>query len=352
MSNEIVSHDINNAQEIARFFEANKQLEDPVQRRDYFEHLDEDEFLDLVQQTAGLVRTGNAVNQYFDGENMILPLHDVPDQREKEQLLRETWCVAKTFLSNTHLPDDDALDFAALTVAGGLLYAHPFDDSNGRTSRILSYMISQGYGDKEELHKMLESDGRFEWQVTPIPLVVRGQSVFKGKQPEKIEWDRAPINEANDALEGMIANNDLKDVILRKFIEKYGHLTDSQIEESMSHTDDRVSVLNGQNFIANLVSDPEVGVTNARELLKLRRETRADYVHRFLEAMLLHEKIMPVRIRQEDLELADTDTKLGRSRKQMIIKQFGKRSVNGLLTPAEQQLVQHFAYSRIRRRQD
>lgn len=58
MSNEIVSHKDNRAEDITEFFNSQEQLKDPIQRRDYFEHLDENEFLDLVQQTAGLVRTG------------------------------------------------------------------------------------------------------------------------------------------------------------------------------------------------------------------------------------------------------------------------------------------------------
>ena len=41
MSNEIVSHKDNRAEDITEFFSSQEQLKDPTQRRDYFEHLDE-----------------------------------------------------------------------------------------------------------------------------------------------------------------------------------------------------------------------------------------------------------------------------------------------------------------------
>ncbi len=275
--------------------------------------------------------------------------HEVPDQREKEQLLRDTWVVAKEFLSDTEIPDEDALDYAALTVAGGLLYAHPFADGNGRTARALSYMIARGNGDGQELHDILaKTDGGGNWQVTPIPLVASSQSVFEGRQPQRIEWQDTLVGNAKDALGGAIANSMYSEMIIRKFIEKYGDLTEQQIEESSSLNDDGSFILNGEDFIVSLVNDPEAGMTNASELLKIHREVRADYVHRFLKAMQLEEKSQLRNIRPSDFEITDQDSEFMCGRKKIIIKEVGKRSIDRLLTPAEQQLVQHRAYSRIR----
>ena len=347
--NEIVSHKNNRAEDIVEFFNSQEQLKDSVMRRDYFEHLDENDFLDLVQQTAGLVRTGEVKNQYFDGEKVGLMGHEVPDQREKEQLLRDTWAVAKEFLSNTEISDEDALDYTALTVAGGLLYAHPFADGNGRTSRTLSYMIARGNGDKQEMHDILaETGGGGNWQVAPIPLVTSRQSVFEGKQPKRIAWEDALAGEAEDALGGIIANSIYSDTIIRKFIEKYSDLTERQIEESSLQNDDGTFTLNGEDFITKLVNDPEAGITNAIELLKIHREVRADYVHRFLKAMRSKERIKPRNIRPNSLEVTDEDNEFTRGLKRTVVKEMGSRSIDGLLTPADQQLIRHRAYSRIR----
>jgi len=353
MSNELISHEKNYAEEIAEFFNSNERLKDSTQRRDYFESLDGNGFLDLVQQVAGLVRTGNADQQSFDGGGVSLLLHEVPDQREREQLLRDTWVVAKEFLGDTEIPDQDALDYAAITVAGGLLYTHPFADGNGRTSRSLSYMIARGKGDSQELHDILaKSDGGGNWQVTPIPLVTGVRSVYTGQQPKQIEWESAFVGEAEDALGGIIANSKYADTIIRSFIERHGDENERCIKESSSQNEDDTSTMNGVEFIAKLVNDPKAGITNAAELLKIHRQARADYVHRFLKAMRVKEKYQPSYIRSKDFEITGRDDEFERRRKLTTIREVGERAATGLLTPAEQQLIQHRSYSRIRQDQD
>lgn len=353
MAKEIVSHNNNYSKEIIHFFGNDERFKDPTQRRDYFEHLDEDAFIDLVQQTAGLIRTGDANMQHFDGETVGLMGHEVPDQREKEQLLRDTWAVAKEFLADTEIPDEDALDYAALTVAGGLLYAHPFADGNGRTSRTISYVIARGNGNEQELHDILaNTGGGGNWQVGPIPLIASGQTVFDGKQPNQIEWEDTFAGEADDALGGTIANSGYKSTILRKFIERFGELTDDQINKSSTLNEDGTFNLNGEDFIQNLTHDPEAGMTNARELLAIQREVQADYVHRYLRAMQFRDRVKPRSIRPNDFEVSDQDSEFIQGKKRTIIKEVGKRSINGLLTPAEQQLIQHRSLSSIRQEKE
>ena len=60
------------------------------------------------------------------------------------------------------------------------------------------------------------------------------------------------------------------------------------------------------------------------------------------------EKVQPRKIHKRDLEITDQDNESTRRRKQVIINEFGRRSVGGLLTPADQQLIRHRSYSRIR----
>lgn len=177
-----------------------------------------DDFIDLLQQTASLVRTGDAsARQNFDGEHVTLQVHEVPDQREKEALLKETWETAKSFLMDNRIDDQDALDYAALTVAGGFLYAHPFADGNGRTSRVVSYMMSQGRGKDNQLQTVLGSSfGGGYWNVTPdriVPLIPMRN--FRGNQPDRIAWGNDedtddwtdPGVPKEDALGGVIANS-------------------------------------------------------------------------------------------------------------------------------------------------
>lgn len=355
MSDELVSHKNNHAEEITEFFSSNERLEDLTQRRDYFEHLDENDFLDLVQQAAGLVRTGDVENQYFDGEKAGLMGHEVPDQREKEQLLRDTWTVAKEFLSDTDIPDEDALDYAALTVAGGLLYAHSFADGNGRTSRVLSYMIAHGSGDKLELHDILtESNGGKAWSV--MPLQASEQATFEGNQPESIEWtpkDEATFFAENmpDALGGRLSHSRYGEWAIRKFIEQYGHTVERQITESSSVKTDGTVSLNGEKFIAELVYDPEAGMTYAHELLNMQRKYRASAVHGFLDAMRSDQRVQPhktIRNLTGDAPEHVTSNEFLNGVWQTASRELGRRAIDGLVTQRDRQLTQHRAYSQIR----
>lgn len=350
MRNEVVPHKNNHLKSIIDFINSQDQSKDPTQRRDYFEHLSEEDFLDFVQQIASLIRTGLAEQQHFGGTTVGLVTHEVPDHREKEYLLRETWKTAKEFLRDNEIPDQDALDYAALTAAGGLLYIHPFADGNGRTSRVLSYIISRGdKANQQELHDILaNSNGGLYWWVAPIPIAVEGQQIFDGTQPNRIEWKDAFAEEAEDALGGVIANSRYGTAIIRKFIERHGESVKQHLKESFRFNDNGTVTLQGEDFIATLVNDPNGGMTNASELLAIHREVRADYVHRFLRAMRLQQRFEPRRIQPEDLEVNEGGDEYMQRRNNTIIQEFGKRAVGGLLTPADQQLIQHLSSSQIR----
>jgi hypothetical protein len=155
-TNEIVSHSNNHAAEIVEFAASIEAWNDPVTRRDYFEHLSGSDFLALTQQVASLVRTGDSNGQQpFDGNNVTLMTHKVPDHRDKEDLLLQTWHTARELLRDQTIDDQDALEYAALTAAAGILYIHPFVDGNGRASRALSFLISTGAQDTGPLETAL-----------------------------------------------------------------------------------------------------------------------------------------------------------------------------------------------------
>src|SRR6187402_3357248 len=147
-ASETVPHSGELAPDIVDFFQAFSDLNDPILRRDRLEQFSEEDFLDLVGRTASVVRSGNAnALQAFDGDDVSLAWQETPDQRDKTSLLVETWRTAKSILQNREFNDDRALEYAALVVAQGLLFVHPFKDGNGRTARLLSYFIARGTPD-------------------------------------------------------------------------------------------------------------------------------------------------------------------------------------------------------------
>lgn len=365
MSEELVSHKNNHARDIIDYMNSNERLGDVVQRRDYFISLDDNEFIDLLQLVASLVRTGDAnVRQYFDGEHVALQGHEVPDQREKEALLRETWETAKSFLTDNEIDNQDALDYAALTVAGGFLYVHPFSDGNGRTSRAISYMISQGSGKSNELQDVLASSyGGGYWNVTPDKIIpLKSERNFSGNQPDRIVWGDAeeadewadPSVRKEDALGGIIANSGYSDDVIRQFIEQHQGMVDDKIDGSTVVDENGKRVLDAQKFIELLVNDEESGMTDAKSLLENHRYFRAEYVHRYLNALRSKARIEIGRTLKNYSRAINltSDSEHLRLKGLTSTSELGRRAVNGMLTPIDRQLVTHKTISKIRQAPD
>lgn len=286
---ELVPHERNNADEIQNFFVQNELLDDSLTRRDYFEHLAEQGFMELLQQVAQLVRTGEANRlQYFDGKDVKLMTHDVPDQREKAGLLADVWRATQDILKDRSLSDRDALDYAGLTVAGGVLLTHPFADGNGRTSRTLSYLIMRGTEVPDELSAILaKSNGGGDWDVAPSPEIRASYTrPFAGKQPKRIEWAGFYIDDADDAFGGEIAKSLYKDNIMRRFIEEADEETMHLVEQAMKPTvvESSGSILDA-NKLMEILAATEGSSYYAQHLFAIMRSERAKAVKGFLEGM-------------------------------------------------------------------
>lgn len=347
MSQEAVPHSTNNVSEILAFMDSNEALGDPILRRDYFEHMDGDGFIDFLQQTASVVRTGDSeARQAFDGEKVALMGHEVPDQREKQSLLYETWDVAQKFLHDRNLSDEDALERAALAVAGGVLLAHPFIDGNGRTSRISSYLIARGPTDEATISGIVgRSSGTGGWEVAPVALKLPARKEYKGSQPDDIDWEFHFAGEGEDALGGVVANSLYDTAVLREFIESQGHMIDSQLNNCTQEVNGK-RVLNADKFLEEIVTDKDGGIANAEEILGILRKQKATSVRRYLQALLVESRtslvhsISPIEGKAyEELHIRD----------RIVAKYLGENAVNGMLTPMQQQVLQHRKFSTIHR---
>lgn len=286
---ELVPHKNNHVEAVQNFFMQNELLSDPVTRRDYFEHLDEQEFVELMQQTANLLRTGDSNQmQYFDGKDVTLMTHDVPDQREKAGLIAEVWQTAKEILNDRSLSDQDALDYAGLTVAGGVLLTHPFADGNGRTSRALSYFIMRGTENAEELHTIItKSNGGGEWEVAYGTVTKASYTrPFIGDQPKAIEWAGFYIEDANDPFGGEIAKSLYKDNIMRRFIEQADDETNQLIGQAMkTAVDEKSGKVLDANKLMDILAATDDASHYAQQLHAIMRSERAKAVKGFLVGM-------------------------------------------------------------------
>lgn len=361
-SQEIVPHNNNHTAQIDEYMRANEALADPVTRRDYFERMEADGFIDLTQQIASLVRTGDSnQHQHYDGEKVKLLTHEVPDQKDKEDLLRETWDTARGFLTDRELPDEDALEYAALTVAGGILLAHPFADGNGRTSRFVSYMIAKGEHGTDQIDAISESLAN-EWQVAPSGRIVKWEiPEYKSEQPHTIDWEFQFAGEAEDALDGAVAGSIYKDLIVRDFIDTAETGTKQLIETCVTrNVEGNLLSLDGDKLIEVLATDPEKGMGYAQKLLDLKRRFQAEYVRKYLETMR-SDVHGDVRVFQdsdiappEDPRIKEPHVTAGsiklyenrKARHEMITGVLGERAINGLVLPRDEAVAQHRAYSK------
>lgn len=296
MQNEIVSHDIDHSAAIANFYGQNEMLADTAQRREYFASLDSADFLDLLQQTNSLIRSGDPEQrQPFDGQDVMLSTHAVPDHPDKEQLLDETWQTARTFLQDPNLDDEAALIYAGLTAAGGTLMVHPYIDGNGRTSRVISHMIINGDSEatREELRRIVDEHGNQAWRVTPLSngLEVYTEIDYEKSDllPEKIDWgisvseyDRS--DSGDDPVNALGTNNNTR--ALHKFMlnadEKAQEIVRRHVEYD---TDGKPLRLDAMAALRELVHDPERGIGYAAQLDEIEKWSRADNVRRYLGSM-------------------------------------------------------------------
>jgi hypothetical protein len=351
---EVVPHSNNHGDQLAEYAQSKEELVDPALRRDYFEHINASDFIGMTQEIASIVRTGDSEHrQHFDGDAVKLMGHEVPDHRDKEDLLRETWETAQGFLKDRNLSDEDALEYAALTTAGGILLAHPFADGNGRTSRYLSYVIAKGGQNPEVLANMTPS-GSTEWQVAPgRGIMLPKPREYKQEQPSEIEWEMQFAGESEDALGGVIADSIYQDGVIREFIESADESTRSLIETCATRDGEgRMTSLDGDKLLEVLVNDSEQGLANAYKLMSLKREFQKDYVRRYLAAMRddsLHDKVA-----LKKYDLTDPSERAARTpndveKFQAISKVVGSRAIQGRMRFRDQAVAEHRGYSDLHR---
>lgn len=129
-------------------------------KMEFIRHTDFSEFKQLLIRLNGLIR-GEDIRE-FDGEHVaiaakiqIFPIGVPPAHKDKEPLLQETWSAAQSM---------DDVDDVALMLSTVACEVHPFNDGNGRLSRLLYYLLHEDYrgelNPKEYLTKLLGDEGR------------------------------------------------------------------------------------------------------------------------------------------------------------------------------------------------
>lgn len=212
----------NFVEDISLFLSSFGDNGDYAYRRKLLKDMDSDEFLVLILATCALVREGeNNVPTSFDGHYRGAISGGVPLKEDKVDCLIETWNVAKKFIDDDSLNDFDSLLYAVATIYNGMLLTHPFIDSNGRTTRVLTYGLLNGKADENYIRKALLArhggKDKDRWNLdASMTFQIFDKESFSGWQPDFIEPKYFTMKDIN-----------IGEHVVRMFIEK--HSNDSLI---------------------------------------------------------------------------------------------------------------------------
>lgn len=158
-----------------------EELANPHERRQLFASLEDADF----QKHLGYINaiSQNSPIQYEYQAGALGSLLETPSAEDKTELMQQTYEAVRTILHNEDYSDKEALDRAGLTMAGAINYIHPYDNGNGRTGRLMHYLITYGTERGSEIdnevyaivakQKVYDTDHEIALYDTPHPELTR-----------------------------------------------------------------------------------------------------------------------------------------------------------------------------------
>jgi len=176
-----------------------ESLDEPAERRQFFAELSDEQFAHMTGYINSVTR-GQRINyDYADGVfwEGKTPRKKPPPLEDKEPLMNMAFAAVREITADTSLDDRTALRRAGLAMAGALNYIHAYTNGNGRTSRVMQYLIEFGTerGEKavnEELYAIIgklpvyDTDATIAIDNIPHPALDRALTrVTARKNPEQ-----------------------------------------------------------------------------------------------------------------------------------------------------------------------
>lgn len=140
-------------------------------RREFVEHLSNEQFEGLLNGINGLLRGKDKADWQMDGKGVILTSelgwidNSIPPRFEdKDDLLEQAFDGARTMATNGR-----SLEDIATLLSVSINEIHPYADANGRTSRLVYTLLTKGYGKdvEPEIKEVLGEDGRDHIDISP-----------------------------------------------------------------------------------------------------------------------------------------------------------------------------------------
>jgi len=167
------------------------------EKRTFIENLGSNEFFEILDGINGILRGKNKDEWEMDGEWVVLrgillgTDYFPPLQEDKPQLLLKVLDAAKKMNNEKRGMED-----IALLISSGLNAIHPYADANGRTSRFIYLLLTEGIQSKTQskFSEALGLYGRDRFHTNPGP--IEGaicDIVEKEIIPKNNETDTVPI---------------------------------------------------------------------------------------------------------------------------------------------------------------
>lgn len=116
----------------------------------FLESLSFDEYSEFLNDLNGYFRNKNKDNCYMDGDGLTADGYMPPESEDRIWLMKESFDLAIS---------QESLEKCAYILGMSILTIHPYLDGNGRTSRIMLALLTNGYSGNEDDRRLFSLIG-------------------------------------------------------------------------------------------------------------------------------------------------------------------------------------------------
>lgn len=135
---------------------------EPANRLDFIEHQSAEEFFKLAQFVNSKVRGERFHDVRQNPDEAVggsLPLLHTPSATDKPMALEAGFDAIKEYIDSSNDDAKEKVKAVAMAAEALIIWVHPFNDGNGRTSRFVGNLIEEGGSDPDELARQTVSSG-------------------------------------------------------------------------------------------------------------------------------------------------------------------------------------------------
>lgn len=298
---------------------AKERIGIPQNRKDFLLNLNTSQLEEWLTRINGISRNIAPKDRKVDGESVEVPSLMPPEPEDKKELLDKTLVAAKSILFNVKDPQE-ALDTVSLLFSGSINYIHPFADGNGRTSRIVGYLIKDGYDGSPQAQKNLAAimgeNGRNVFCNNPDSLTnfLTGATVREFKsdaysQPFRLLVDTMAGEPLGDEAVGTF-DPDTQEKLQKTMRDPhFSPYATAKIMFERGKIPEGVETNAGFAWVAPENYFSKCNEEDINAIIDTSRQMRKERVLKFIEAMKNPDKF-PIRLteRSDDVRFEDRDT--------------------------------------------